>query len=112
MNARTINVAAAFNIMDLMDALEADLLKLDYVPEVEFDIDGFWDDIFQVILIPKYDIPPGLPNYYTIRRKALESIIHTAESHGLRLTGDTIEDMGEHFYIVMACDKRWIERSK
>lgn len=39
--------------------------------------------------------------------KMLNSIISTAEKHGLLPTGDSIEDYGRHFYFVRRCGKGW-----
>ncbi len=72
---------------------------------VEFDLDGFWDDLNQVIFLTGYDIP--FNTYYSTRRQMIESIVSIAAAHGLTRTVDSIEDYGAHLYFVFSCDKRW-----
>lgn len=101
--------AERFGIYDKCLALENDLLKIEGVAfdehhsGIPFDLDGFYDDIRQVIIIPKYDIDVALEDYYSKRREMLNQIIAVCEQHGLTASGDVIEDYGEHYYIVRNC---------
>ena len=108
MREREINTARHFGFLDRMEQLEGKLLEIDHVVSVDFDIDGFWSNIRQVIIIPQYDIPVRLPDYYAVRRRMLTEIIDMARSFGLIPSGDSIEDYGEHFYIVRDCDGSWV----
>lgn len=101
---REQTTAEHFGIAEKIVKLKYDLLAIDGVIDVEFDLDGFWSDIHQVIFLPKYLIP--LDGYYTARRKMLQNILDCAGRHGLTRTGDQIEDYGNHLYIVMDCP--WI----
>ena len=112
MRNREAEVAKRFGIYDRVKALEDALLEVDGVVEVEFDLDGFWDDMRCVILVIKYDIPVKLPNYFEVRRAHLDSILKVCRDFGLRPSGDRIEDYGEHWYIVRDCDKSWTESNK
>ena len=90
--------AVQFGILDLVETLQKSVLEIDGVDDVVFDLDGFWSNIPQVILLPKYHIfgPP-----YTRKRwEMLHQIIKAARDCGLQRTSDRIEDYGEHFYIV------------
>ncbi len=107
MRDREIETAKRFGVLDRIEALEKELLNIDHVVEVEFDLDGFWSDIRQVIIVPKYDIPVSLPDYYEVRREMLTQILNVAGAFGLNRSGDRIEDYGEHFYIVRECDSSW-----
>lgn len=49
--------AEKHGILDLVETLQANLLALDGVDDVEFDLDGFYDNIPHVIFLPKYNIP-------------------------------------------------------
>ena len=95
---RQIRTAESFGILPLVEKLQADLLALDGVEDVDFDLDGFWDKIPYVIILPKYNITGE--NYFRRRRVLLTKILQEAERNGLYRTGDSIEDYGEHFYIV------------
>ena len=107
MKEREIKTAKRFGVLDRIEALERELLNIEHVVEVEFDLDGFWDDIRQVIIAPKYDIDVRLENYYEVRREMLQKVLDVAKSFGLGPSGDRIEDYGEHYYIVRQCDSSW-----
>lgn len=109
MKEREINIAKEFNITDNINKLEKELLQVDGVIDVEFDLFGFYDNMNQVIFLAKYDIPVSLENYFPERRRLVNEVIITANNNGLKRTGDSIEDYGEHFYFVMECDKSWIK---
>ena len=57
MRDRDKNTALHFGIMDKCKKLEKELLQIDGITDVEFDLDGFWSGIYQVIVLTKYDIP-------------------------------------------------------
>ncbi len=95
--------AEHFGILPQVEKLTRELLRIDGVAEIEYDLDGFWSDIQHVIILAKYDIPVADPAYYAKRRTMLNSILDVCAQNGLRRTGDTIEDYGEHYYIVMRC---------
>lgn len=98
LNARNRKTAEAHGILPLIEKLQADLLALDGVEDVDFDLAGFWDNIPYVIFLPKYNITGE--DYFKQRRILLTRILQEAENNGLFRTGDSIEDYGEHFYIV------------
>ena len=95
---RQIRTAEQFGILPLVEKLQADLMALEGVEDVDFDLDGFWDNIPYVIFLPKYHISGE--DYFKRRRVLLTKILQEAENNGLFRTGDSIEDYGEHFYIV------------
>lgn len=95
---RDRTTAERFGILSLVEKLQADLLAVDGVADVEFDLSGFWSDIPQVIFLVKYEIP--MDDYFQKRRKLLAGILGAAAGNGLARTGDSIEDYGQHFYIV------------
>ena len=51
------------------------MLKIPGVVDVEFDLDGFYDDLHQVIFLTKYDLHPERPDYWQARREMLQAII-------------------------------------
>ena len=100
---RDRNTAVKFGILPLVETLRDRLLALDGVEDVEFDLDGFWDNIPYVIFLPKYSISGE--NYFQRRRELLNIILKTAAGLGLTRTEDRIEDYGQHFYIVTKMEK-------
>jgi len=104
---REQRTADHFGITNLIEALKADLLAIQGVTSVEFDLDGFWDDLCQVIILTGFDITRRSGNYFSDRGQIIESVVSAAAAHGLTRTGDLIEDYGAHLYFVFSCDKRW-----
>lgn len=107
MKERTLNTANRFVILDKVEKLERQLLEIDGVVEVDFDLDGFYDDSNQVIFLTKYDIPVTLENYYEVRKQLINNVLKVAKNNGLNRTEDRIEDYGEWFYFVTTCGNRW-----
>lgn len=107
MNDRTAATAARFGISEQCAALERDLLTLPGAVKVEFDLDGFYDHMEQVILLVKFDIPVVNENYYRDLRALRQGVIDTAARHSLTRTPDTIENYGEHLYFVFHHDSTW-----
>lgn len=98
LNERNRKTAKEHGILPLVEKLQADLMKIEGVEDVDFDLDGFWDNIPYVIFLPKYKITGD--DYNKRRRILLTKILQEAGNNGLFRTGDSIEDYGEHFYIV------------
>lgn len=107
MRERELRTAKKFNIVDKIEKLEKELLEIEGVTEVDFDLDGFYDDMHQVIFLTKYDIPVASDNYFELRKQLINNVINVANSNGLTRTEDRIEDYGEHFYFVMKYGKEW-----
>ena len=51
MNDETTRIAERYGITEKCASLERDLLSIDGVTSVEFDLNGFLDDIHQVIVL-------------------------------------------------------------
>lgn len=107
MREREINTAKHFGIFGKMQELENELLNIEGIPDVDFDLDGFWNDMNYVIVIPKYSIPVSVSDYYDRRRKQLNEILEVCARHDLKPSEDRIEDYGEHWYIVRKCGQTW-----
>ena len=104
---RTAATAARFGISEQCAALQRDLLTLPGAVKVEFDLDGFYDHLEEVILVVKFDIPVVNENYYCDLRALRQGVINTAARHGLTRTPDTIQNYGEHLYFVFHHDSTW-----
>ena len=73
MNENEIKIAERFNILDKCQKLEKDFLRLSRITKVEFDLNGLYDNIYQVIILVKYEIPMelGPKKYFRIRTNIL-----------------------------------------
>lgn len=100
MRKKEIEIAEQFGILERVKRIEADLLKIKYVEGVEFDLFGFYDNLEQVIVLTKYDVPFASDTYFADRALLKLRVIDTMEEHGLSRTVDSIEDYGAHFYFV------------
>ena len=105
MNENEIKIAERFNILDKCQKLEKDFLRLSRITKVEFDLNGLYDNIYQVIILVKYEIPMelGPKKYFRIRTNILKKVLEIAQNNQLIRTDDSIEDYGEYFYIVFDC---------
>lgn len=81
---------------------DEDLMNIDGVTGVEFDLNGFLDDIHQVIVLVGYDF-----RIVTRKLRLAVDVVNTAYLHGLEESGDRIEDYGEHLYLVFNCGPSW-----
>lgn len=97
-----MKTAERYGVLERIKSIETDISEIEYVSGVEFDLDGFYDDFDQVIILVKYDIPIASDTYFTARIALLSSVIAKAKQHGLKRTEDRIEDYGEHFYFVFS----------
>lgn len=95
-------------ILYRLQALENDLLKIDGISDIDFDIDTYGDyDVSHVILVPKYNVDVRRQDYYEARRAQLNAVLAVCETYDLHSSGDRIEDQGAHWYIVRTCGSSW-----
>ena len=86
MRTKDIKIAEQFGIIVRCKAFESDLLEIkDIVPDkmdggIGFDLTGFLSDIYQVIIIPKYDIRADRDDYWDARQRLREEVIAVAEN--------------------------------
>ncbi len=112
MRERERKTAERFNVVDKVEQLKKQIMEIADASKVDVSLDGLYDDIYQVIILPEYDIPVNDDNYFKRRRIFLNSVLMVAEKNGLSRTEDRIEDYGSGFYIVTSCDKSWRSRIK
>lgn len=98
--------ARRFGILERLRRLEAVLLKICGVEEVNFDVSNY-DEIPYVIVLVKYNIPVEAEDYFARRTAQLRAICQSCRNHDLHQTGDRVEDYGEHWYIVRSAGKSW-----
>ena len=109
MRQRDMQTAENFGILSRVQAFEKSLLKIEGITgnHVDFDLDGWYDDMRVIIICPSYHITsPGL-QWFEDRAATINRINQTAASFGLHRSGDRLEDYGEHLYIVYECDDTW-----
>lgn len=106
MRERTVHCAEVHGILPQLNALEQALLEIKGIPDVDFDVDNY-DEIPYVIVVPHFVLDPSLPDYFKARKEQLVGILHVLAEHDLHASGDVIEDMGEHWYIVRRVGKTW-----
>lgn len=82
-------------------ALEADLLALDGVIQVDWDLKSY-DELGQVIVLTKYNISnkADLTDWFIQRSDILKSILSVFKKHNLKLE-DPVEDQGTWWYFVL-----------
>lgn len=102
MKDRHIATAERYGILNRIKSIEADLSEIKFVGGVEFDLDGFYDDLDEVIILVRYDIPIASETYFKDRTTLIMSVIEKAKEHGLKRTLDKIEDYGRDFYFVFS----------
>lgn len=107
MKDKEFKIAEKFNILDKVQKLEKELLAVNGVTDIDFDLDGFYDNMCQVIFVAKYDILANLDNYFEVRRQLIKEIIKVAANNGLIRTEDKIEDYGGCFYFVFKHNNTW-----
>ena len=99
MKEREVRTAKKFGILDKCQELEQELLQIGRVEKIEFDLNGFYSDIYQVIILTIYDIPATLENYFETRKEVVKNIIKVAGNYGLTRTEDAIETTERHFIL-------------
>lgn len=113
MRARDAQTAEQFGILERCRAFEKELLQIKgIVPDesddgIPFDLNGFLSSIFQVIIVPRYDIGADRDDYWEARKQLKERVIALAEKYDLHRTDDCIGDQGRHFYFVFRCGASW-----
>lgn len=112
LSASDRTTADLYGITRRIEKFQAELLAVDGIVDVDFDLSGFLSDIPQVIFLPEYDIPVQLPDYYTKRRALLKEAVRIASENGMTRTDDRIEDYGTSFYIVTTLGAQYYHKRK
>ena len=108
MNGETTRIAERCGIVEKCALLERDLLSIDGVTSVEFDLNGFLDGIHQVIALVGYDYHK-IRSAWSVAGKIVEKALLY---HDLHDSGDLIEDYGEHLYFVFDCGPSWMKKGE
>ena len=100
LDERQRKTAERFGLTAKIEKLQSDILKIEYVEDVGFDLSGFYDNLNEVIFLIKFNIPVSAENYYKLLLKMIKEILETAHENDLKQTRDRIEDNGEWLYFV------------
>lgn len=96
-------IAEKYSISEKCKKLERAILSISGATSVEFDLNGFLDNIYQVIVLVGYDFRK-IKGTLTFARDVMRESLQ----HDLERSGDRIEDYGEHLYFVFNCGQSWI----
>ena len=107
MNDETTRIAERYGITEKCASLGRGALGVRVPHDVEFDLNGFLDDIHQVIVLVGYDF-----HIATRKLRLAVDVVNTAYLHGLEESGDRIEDYGEHLYLVFNCGPSWPKKGE
>ena len=102
---RAEQAAVRCGIMPRLQALENGLLQIDGISEISFDLQCYAEHQ-QIILVPRYFVALDR-RYFEERSRQLNKVLDVCEKHDLHATGDSIENQGEHWYIVRKCGATW-----
>ena len=101
LDERDRKTADLYGITERVEKLQKELLQIEGVNDVDFDLSGFLSDIPYVIFLPEYDIDVRLDDYFERRRKLLTEAVRVA-AKGLSLTAPegtvTIDGGNQHLY--------------
>ena len=98
--------AERYGIFDRIATIEKEMLMIGGVPDVDFDIRDY-NEFPHVITIVHYVLDCSIDEYYQKRKIQLAQILTVLARNDLHNSGDVIEDMGEHWYIVRCTGKSW-----
>ena len=107
MREREKKTAERFGVLEMCEKLETQLMSLQACSDVDFDLNGFYDNMNLVCVLVGYDIDVRRDDYFAARKQFLVSVIEVMLKHDLHPTVDCIEDYGEHFYFVRRCGDKW-----
>ena len=99
MSDLTKEIADAFGLTERIQQLKEKLLNVPFVEDVEFDLNGYLDNMAEVIFLTKYNIP--LHDGYSDRRRDCRlGALKVAYESGLKPSGDRVENHDGWFYYV------------
>lgn len=107
MKENEICMADRFGITERCKKLEQEILALPGATSVEYDLNGWLDNIHQVIILVGYN----WKQCSSWQHLAVQ-VCQTAEQNALAISGDSIEDYGEHLYFVFDCKPEWMQSQK
>jgi hypothetical protein len=92
-------MAYQMGIYDMLTNMSDEICKIQYVEDVDFDID-YYNELNQLVILVEYnysvwEYANGDPRDYII----LE-VMNIASKFGFKYSGDNIEDMGNWLYFV------------
>ena len=115
------NTAIHFGVLEKCEKLEKELLQIDNVTKVKLDINGFWNNIFQVNISVSYDIPLCADNEFLSSSSVFNQVVEIATGNflkreGYKVTSDESFDeeahLTYHFYFTFDCAEEWKENIK
>jgi hypothetical protein len=111
----TVNTAKKLNILSKLEALSDELIVLENVTDVEFDLNELLSGIPHIIVLVSFEYEKsanGYANagaYFDTRTDVSGNATLILRKHGLMPSGDAIEDYGNELYFVRRCTKDWVD---
>ena len=93
-----VKIAKEFGLYDRLTALDKELMQIDGVKNIRFDLLSYYD-FPQIIFLANYDLPYD-ETHYKKKAEMTNQIIEVSKKYGLKRTGDKIEDYGDDLYFV------------
>jgi len=104
-----INIAEWFGIDKKVSALVDKLNTMPNVESIDFDLNGYLDRIYEVILIITFRETPESKEmgFYKAKDKFLKDVLKKCKSLGLKRTSDRIEEYGDYSYYIVFDSSSW-----
>ena len=100
--------AERLGVLDRVKALKTDLLRIEGILQAEIEVRKVFDSIYVTMYLKHTDIYGlGFREYFAARRRQLDDIMKTCETHGLRDSGDRMDDDGMRWRMVFSADFSW-----
>lgn len=109
-------IANKFGITDNLNKLTNDLMNLEYVTNVEYDLDGYYDNMNAPITLVSFDINVkdkeyDITNYLSAKTQLIKQILAVMKNNGVNVEVKEFEDNDTYFYIV-AYSTNWNTEKK
>lgn len=115
MKQREILIAEQCGKLDRLKEFEGKILLIQNIvfdssaDGVSMDLNGWIDKISQVIICPKYHIKEIGMDYIKRQQIIIRDLMLLGREYDLKPSGDSIEDYGEHIYMIFNCGQSWRE---
>lgn len=96
------DLAIKYNIKDNLDKLTSDLMNIQNVTKVEYDLDGYLDNINAPITLVHYDIAEkeSASEYIDAEKELKEQVLSVMKENGVNVELEEFENNDTYFYIV------------
>lgn len=98
-------IAKKYGLTPYLNKLTHDLMNLQYVTKVDYDLYGYYNGIYAPVTLVSYDIDVtdeefSVTNYMKAEEKLVKQILDVMKSNGVNVELEEFEDNDTYFYIV------------